>query len=104
MVGAEDIRDAIGDRGPQTVTVAGGADRRVHLQPRTEASIVGGVEGEMLGRHLDRDVFLVVADEVDLLRRRDVEKMDARARLASDPRQALRRTQRGGLVAPDGMG
>ena len=88
---------------PQALAVARGADRRIHLQARAEAGIVGRVEGEMLRRQLDRDVVLVVADEVDLLGGRDVEEMDARAGLVGDARQPLGRAERRDLVAPDRM-
>src|SRR6185312_3139213 len=53
-------------------------------------------------RFTRRDV-LVVAEVLDLLFGRDVQNMDALARLAGELDQALGRHQRRGLVAPDGM-
>ena len=83
--------------------MAGVADRRVHLQARAEAGVVDGIEGQVLRRHLDRDVVLVVADEVDLLGGGDVEEMDARALLFRDSGQALGGAEGRDHVAPDGM-
>ncbi len=88
VVGAQHVRGAVGDRLPDALAVAGFAHRRVHLQAGAEARVLRSVEGEMLRRHLDRDGVLVVADEVHLLGRGDMEEMDASALLLRDAGEA----------------
>ena len=86
-----------------SLTVAGRAHRRVHLDQIAEPGIVVGRQGEVVRRRLAARDILVVLEEIDLFGRGDVQDMDARAGGAGNAHQAFRALQGGDLVAPDGM-
>ncbi len=104
MVGPQHIDDALRNTVPDAVAVARRPHRRVHLEKRAEPRIVVSRQRQMMRRRLDGGDILVLLEEKDLLGRRDVQHMDARARLPGDAHQPLGAAQRRDLVAPDGMG
>ena len=104
MVGAQDIGDALMKAGPDPVAMAGIAHRWIHLQLGADGGIEAGIEREVVRRDFDARHILVVAQEVDLLARRDMQHMDDGTLGTGNAHEALGALERSDLVAPDRVG